>query len=424
MPPKAMREGTLGDLPRPVMTRLGLQNTDDADVLKKVSTINGYTFTVCPANKYHSQQAEQKFASLAGGINPVFNPDRFDALRQKLQTSEKREKDSGLQAIAVLYSEELSKKFAKAKDIDYAAIERMYFPTYLPTYDEILKSHGMKKPLFWRPGSFTNLENMARIPLDRCTETREAKMSFEEWYNLFWNYYNPFSPLEFTCLCTAQSMMFSQEFVNSFADYLALRHASLDDSMKKNPILFFGPRIGKYGAFLNATKKVPVPIIHVHESPNTNPYLLAIPNELQADFKPMPIQKMSYKQALEKYEPSMVIFSDMKTHTDETAMIRATGSVREYITLGIPDGYAEGAGWDTWGYSRYRPKDASSMPPYLADGWGRLNLHHLSRWLVHKNDSEMQMGTAAAVSFMRRPVIPAFSYRLKNFHMARLRPFF
>eukprot|EP00758_Cryptobia_borreli_P001961 Tbor_TRINITY_DN2672_c0_g1::TRINITY_DN2672_c0_g1_i1::g.17902::m.17902 len=416
----------LGELPNKMtMTTLGLQSTDDGDIMKKISEISGHTFEVPPVNRYHSKQAEQKFSSMAGSINPVFNSDRFDAMRQKLQTSEKKEREAGLQAIAVVYSEELSKSFAKSKDCDYAEIERMFYPNYAPEYKKAMQAFNIRKPLIWRPGSFTALENIARLPLERCSEKREAQFSFEEWYNLFWNYYTPFSPLAFTCLVTAQSMIFTKELVEGLSDYLAWRHSLIDDPVaKKAPILYVGSRIGKYGGLINATKKVPVPIIHVHDDPNTNPYLLAIPPHKQGEFKPHPVIKMpSIRAALDKYEPSIVLFSDMKAHTDETSILRGTGCVREYICIGMPDSYAEGAGWDTWGYCRYKPKDAIATPPYLNDGWGKLQLHHLSRYVIHKCDSDIQKGMGAVTTFMRRPVIPPTSVRMGNW-LKRLRPFY
>ena len=422
--PTAGADGNIYSIPaNPVMTRLGLQDMD-GEQYNKIQEIGGHIFQVPPAHKFHLQQAAQKFSSMAGGMNPVFNADRFNALRQRMQTGDKKDKDSSMQAMALLYTEELSKRFSKTNGLDYAEIERMFYPKYAPKYGTALKALGERKPLWWRKGTFSTLENLSRMPLERCSDTREAQFSFEEWYNLFWNYYQPFSPLAYLCHITSQSMIYSKELVDGLAGYLAERHAVLgDDAAKKAPILFFGPRIGKLGGLLNATGKVPVPIIHIHETPRSNPYLLAIPEHLQSEFKPHPIQKMTIKAALERYEPSMVLFSDMMSHQDETAYVRATGSVREYLCLGLADSYVEGSGWETWGCPRYRPKDSSAQPPFAQEGWAKLHLPHLSRWVIHKTDSDAQMGNGAVMAFMRQPLMPPLSKRLMSYAY-RIKPFF
>ncbi|EPY36536.1 hypothetical protein STCU_00532 [Strigomonas culicis] len=334
------------------ITRLGVQHKseEEGNIYKKVATLNGYTFEVPPVNRFHSKTAESKFTQLAGGMNPKFDPSRFDNLRERLQVESKRTKDGYLQAIAILYAEQLGNEFMKTTGVDYPELERMFYPTYLPTYDAALRAVALRRPLWWRQGVFSRLEDISRLPLDRCDVNRQAQFSFQEWFSLFWNYYQPFNPIAYYCMITAQSIIYSRELVDSVADYLAERHSLITDSRaKKAPILFLGARTGKFGALLNATKKLPVPVLHTHEKPNTNPYLLVIPQHKQAAFKPNPIIKLKNQAALEKYEPAIVLLSDMTMNTDLTAQVRQQGSVREYMYFGVPDSYVEGHAWDDVG---------------------------------------------------------------------------
>lgn len=407
-------------------TKLGVQHTaeEEGTLYSKIGTLNGHIFEVPPVNRFHSKTAEAKFVQLTGNLHPKFEANRFDNLRERLQVAERRDKDSNLQAIAMLYAEFLGESFLKATNIDYAEVERCFYPRYAPEYANLLRAVGLRKPLWWRQGMFSRLEDISRLPLDRCNVNKETQLSFEEWYSLFWNYYQPFHTLAYLCMVTAQSMIYSKELVESLADHLAERHALIEDAKaKKAPILFLGPRTGKFGALLNATGKVPVPVIHAHENPNMNPYLLIIPQNKQADFAPNPILKLKNQAALEKYEPSIVLVTDMLSNVDPTAQIRQQGSVREYIHVGIPDSYVEGHAWDTWGYYKYRERGTDHIPPFMHDGFMKLSLPHLSRWVIHKVDDGMQMGNGAVTTWIRQPLWPSRQRRWA-WRMQRFRPFY
>ncbi|KEG12970.1 hypothetical protein DQ04_01291000 [Trypanosoma grayi] len=416
--------GGSGGFGTPTMLGVQYSSEDARSIYQKVGTINGYTFEVPPVNRFHSKNAESKFVQLTGSLNPRFEAERFDSLRERLQQADKKGKDSHLQAIAVLYAEFLGNSFLKAKNVDYAEIERCFYPSYLPQYVTALQAVGLKKPLWWRQGLFASLEDISRLPLSRCSVKKEAAMSFEEWYCLFWNYYTPFNTLAYLMMVTAQSTLLNKELIESVADYIAHRHALIEDPVaKKAPILFMGSRTGKMGALLNKTGKIPVPIIHVHEKPNMNPYLLVIPPQKQDEFKPHPIIKMKDQVALEKYEPAIVLMSDMMMNNDPTAMIRRIGSVREYIYFGTPDSYVEGHPWETWGHFKYREKGADHIPPFMRENWLKVSLPHLSRWMIYKTDGDMQMGNGAVTTWMRRPLQPSMKAKW-NWRFARLKPFY
>ncbi|KAG8346419.1 hypothetical protein ERJ75_000773100 [Trypanosoma vivax] len=407
-------------------TRLGVQYTDEEErsLYNKISTLNGYTFEVPPVNRFHSKTAESKFVQLTGSLHPRFEAEKFDSLRERLQVGDKKTKESGMQAIALLYAEFLGINFLKAKNIDYAELERCFYPSHLPSYAAALRTVGLKKPLWWRQGMFASLENISRLPLARCNLQKETAMSFEEWYSLFWNYYTPFNTLAYLLMVTAQSTFFNKELIDSTAEYVAYRHSLIEDpAAKRAPILFLGSRTGKFGGLLNRTGRIPVPVIHTHSKPNTNPYLLVIPSSKEPEFKPHPIIKMKDQDALEKYEPSIVLMSDMIMNSDPTAMIRRIGSVREYIYFGTPDSYIEGNAWETWGCFRYRERDADPVPSYARENWIKLRLPHLSRWMIYKTDSDMQMGNGAVTTWTRRPLQPTFHSKM-SWRLARLKPFY
>lgn len=406
------------------MLGIQYQSEETRNIYQKIATLNGYTFEVPPVNRFHSKSAEQKFVQLTGGLNPRFEANRFDNLRERLQVAEKRDKDGHLQAIAMLYAEFLGNNFLKAQGIDYAELERCFYPNYAPTYEAAMRAVGMKKPLWWRQGMFAALEDISRLPLDRCNRDKEAQLTFEEWYSLFWNYYQPFNTLAYLCTVTAQSMVYTKELVNTTADFLAERHATITDAKaKKAPILFIGARTGKFGALLNATQRLPVPVIHTHENPNMNPYLLVIPQHKQAEFKPNPILKLKNQAALDKYEPAIVLISDMMNNADPTAQVRQQGSVREYYYFGVPNSYVEGHPWETFGYFKYRERGTQTFPPYMADNFVKVELPFLSRWVLHKLDSDMQMGNGAVTGWLKRPLMPSSGTRW-NWRFRRLRPFF
>ena len=410
----------------PTPTMLGIQHSAEEanDLYTKIHELHGHIFEVPPINRFHSKTAETKFTSITGSLDPIrFNADRFDSVRERVQMAEKKTREGYLQAIGVLYSEFLCKGFVKQEGIDCAEIERMFYPTYLPSYNTAVSALGLPKPMYWRPGPFAGLENISRLPLENCNDKKETTLSFEEWYCLFWNYYTPFNAVAYLSLITGQSFIPNRELVDNLADYIAERHRQLDPQAQKNPILFLGSRIGKMGYFLNETKKIPVPIIHVHENPNLNPYLLVIPQHKQSEFKPHTVIKMKSQAALDKYEPSIVLMSDWQMNQDETATVRAHGSVREYTYLGMQNSYAEGNGWETWGYPKYRPRGAHAMPPFIREGWGKVHLPFLSRWMIHKNDSLFQTGNGAVTTWMRQPLLPTTGARLTN-AMKRLKPFF
>ncbi len=426
----------------PPVTMLGIEHTE-ADLLKvkKTGTVHDYEFTILPINRYHSRAAEQTFVKFAGSMNPKFETMKFDSMRERMQTVPKAEKEKLMRAFAILYTEGLAAAFiAEEKGkLDLAKFEQLLYPKSLMTHADTLKAVGMRRKPWWTPILAAHLENYSRLPLERCSQkmtegpnpvtTSSAVLSFAEFYSLFWNHYHPFNTLSYLCLITRQTTMVTQEFIDGFADLLLYRHSLLDKEGKEAPILFLGGKIGKIGALLNATKKLPVTVIHTHENPIQNPYLMFIPPDKQAEFRPNPIIKMKNVDALAKYEPRIVLLTDMEMNVDDTQLVRQQGSVREYYYIGFGDSYIEGRPYETWARRNDEAKTmleyikVATLPPLVQQGWIKRPLPHLSRWLLHRYDSQLLFGCAQLTGFYRRSCAPT-AREIWGYRLARLRPFF
>jgi hypothetical protein len=407
--------GSINDQQYGASVTLGLQDISDQQ-FETMSKFGDFTYQTPPATGFATRHAQQRVERLIGGMNPKFTPDQFDRIRERLQVVEKRERDAHFEAIAQCYIQQLAMKFRKAEGVDHAEFERMLRPGYMPKYFHACRALGVRPPMVWRQQMYESLENLSRLPLDKCEmETREAQFTFEEWYSLFWNYYMPFNSLAYACVAVGQTMVYTEEMVHELATHMRHRLETAHAGARgvSSPILHLGCPLGKLAGLLNETKILPVPVIAVHEKPKTNPYLAKIPAKFQPEFKLRPIEKLKAEAALEKYNPCMVLMSDLPANADTTQVVRGHGSVREYMILGMPESYVEGHGWDTWGTHKYRPADdKTKLPPYNADGFKKFNVHHVSRYMLTRFDSNEIFGLGACTSFTRFNLVPDFKTRM------------
>ena len=417
----------------PPTSMLGIEHSEaDLVKVKPTSIVHDYQFTVCPINRYHSREAEQRFIKFAGSLTPQFDPDRFDHLRERMQTTEKKEREKMMRAMGVLYTEGLASAFlAQEKGtLDLAKFEALMYPKTVLSYEDTLRAVGFKKRLWWKPVVAAELENVARMALDKCGKGNTCTLSFTEFYGLFWNFHHPFNTLAYLCMITRQTVLITTEFIDAFAAFLNERIMLLDPKDRDSPILMLGPRIGKIGALLNASNKLPVTVMNVHENPNTNPYMMFIPPNKQTEFRPNPIIKMKPEIALQKYEPRIVIMADMEMNVDDTQIVRQQGSVREYYYIGFADSYVEGRPFETWGKRNDDSKTifesikkVKTVPPLVEQGWVKVAMPSLSRWLLHRHDSTLLQGCGQVTGFFRRNIAPtARDGWISRF--ARLKPFF
>lgn len=397
---------------------LGIKELTD-EQYEAIRSINGYTYETAPCIGQLSTQAHQKFRQFAGDVNPKFTPDAFDSARERLQMMDKREKQATMRAIAAIYASKCGHAFQADKNVNHAEFERMFNPRYAPKYRDALEAFGLPVRSTWSHKQFETLENLSRIALSKCNDMREAQFTFEEWYQLFWNYAMPFNALAYYCLTVTQSLVYTEEFVRELAGYMKHRRDTVGHS--DGPILMVNCKLGKLAGLINATKILPVPVIAVHEEPQRNPYLLKIPPHCQQKFKLPPVEKLSMATGIEKYKPSMVLVSDLKTQQDITQQIRAHGCVKEYVVLGLQDSMVEGHGWDTWGVPKMREQDDKRvLAPHQGDGFVKYQLPHVSRWMLHRYDQSLAVGFSSAVSFHRAATVPVWTQRFKWWTTARV----
>jgi len=104
-----------------------------------------------------------------------------------------------------------------------------------------------------------------------------------------------------------------------------------------------------------------------------------------------PVEDMDYRQALQKYKPSIVISSWMPYKSDFTVDFRKEVSVKEYILIGDP--MMTGDAWLSWGNLGASLKDpeevkllAKETPPYKKDGFEKYNLN-IDQYQICRSDS-------------------------------------
>ena len=167
--------------------------------------------------------------------------------------------------------------------------------------------------------------------------------------------------------------IWTKEYINAFGNYLAQRVEELGGT-KENPIIILevGAGDGRLTHFLQQkmNEKVPDKVRLIASDSGSW--------EISPSF---PVENINHKEALEKYNPKIIICSWMPNHVDLTKEFRATKSVNEYILIGMADNNMSGDAWQTWGAtwanfleSEERIKDE---PLYERDGFERIDHHDL-----------------------------------------------
>lgn len=393
-----------------------------------------HLYTVAPPSNIFDRNSQNTVEKLLGGRTDTIclTVDQLERIRERIQVAEKREQQKFFRAISTVWMSHLARAFRKEQGLNHALIEKMFYPDFAPKYFDAVAALNLPRKFMWRPQSFSILENISRFALDGVDqETGKMKLSFEDWYHLHWNFYMPFNPVHYLCTVNSESCVWTEEFVNSLATYCKDRLEQVYDKKDGSgggnnigaPILMLGNRTGKLVGLLNQTKILPVEVIGVHENPNLNPYLLKIPSHKQKEFTPRPMQTMKDTEALDKYKPTLVLLSNMKANVDITSTVRRFGCVKEYMTIGVPDSYTEGHGWDTFGCMYFKEReDNTTYPAFYSDNFDRVPLYNMSRWLIHKYDSQEVFGLASCQTFVRRQYSPNSRARLHMNWLSRLRP--
>lgn len=222
--------------------------------------------------------------------------------------------------------------------------EKLRDPSYLPTYEDILCA-------FKKKGPFSH-----------------------EWSNFLFNEENPVFEL------------LNKEFIDAFGDYLIQRVENF--SVTENEpltILEVGAGNGRLTYFLQQKFEQKIPGKVKIVATDSGAW------ELKAFF---PVEQLNHKEALEKYQPKIVIFSWMPNEEDYTKDFRVTKSVDEYILIGEADGGCCGHRFETWGLdqtfgNKQKKRYKSPLAPYEVDGFERINVDETTALQISRSDNDL-----------------------------------
>ena len=120
------------------------------------------------------------------------------------------------------------------------------------------------------------------------------------------------------------------------------------------------------------------------------------------------VESLSYKEALEKHKPHIVIGSWIPsdgggdTAEDWSVAFRQTPTVQEYILIGDPNHHATerafGIQRDDW----YKPPSSDFVPEYQQDGFEKVELTHLNPLQFGYMDRAPGMHSSRTITFRRQ----------------------
>ncbi|MFA6348415.1 MAG: hypothetical protein WCX30_03215 [Candidatus Paceibacterota bacterium] len=209
----------------------------------------------------------------------------------------------------------------------------------------------------------------------------------------------------------------NKEFINSLSDYLSERIEKLGAS-ESSPVIILevGAGDGRLSHFLKERLETGFP--------NKVKVVATDSNEWKIKTV-LPVEEINSKEALEKYNPQIVICSWMPYGEDFTADFRATKSVQEYILIGERAGCC-GDEWLTWGIPSFNPEDSMNIededdltdndfdfdsedgsdedkvPPYIADGFDYEGIDKVSKNQIAETDQFNDFHHSKTSSFRRK----------------------
>jgi len=207
----------------------------------------------------------------------------------------------------------------------------------------------------------------------------------------------------------------NEEFISALGDYLGQRVKSLGN-LNENPItiLEVGAGNGRLCHFLN--QKIEAQILKKINLVATDSGKGSGMGKIEPLF---PVEMMDYKDALQKYQPKIVINSWMPSEIDFTQAFRDSQSVDEYILIGEPDSGMCGHSWLTWGWKFYeenldgeegkeneeayeKQNKPGQAPPYMADGFESEMLDSISQHQICRVDDGPQYSRHSVTMTFRR----------------------
>jgi hypothetical protein len=187
----------------------------------------------------------------------------------------------------------------------------------------------------------------------------------------------------------------TKEYVDALAGYLSQRAFELGGT-PENPItiLEVGAGNGRLTHFLSKS---------FSSRPESCAKVVATDSGEWIIGQSFPVEQLGHQEAIDRHQPTIIIFSWMPAYTDLTSDFRKASSVKEYLLIGEPDEGSCGDPWDTWGrdHTRNAPGtfDANWIPPHEADGFTRHNLKDLS---------ELQLSRLSVIYLQERSETVAF----------------
>lgn len=184
----------------------------------------------------------------------------------------------------------------------------------------------------------------------------------------------------------------NQEYIEALANYLEQRTKELKATRDESVIILeVGAGDGRLAHFLEQ---------ELNEK-GLDVKMIATDNG-EKGIKPVfPVERLNYKEALQKYKPTIVICSWMPLKQDWTADFRATQSVEEYLLIGEVDMGCCGDKWFTWGRA-WLPGHEGKTPPYEAESFERRDLSEFSKLQICRTDRPGYYGLSYTVSFRRQ----------------------
>ena len=189
----------------------------------------------------------------------------------------------------------------------------------------------------------------------------------------------------------------NEEYVNAFSDYLSQRVESLGAS-EDSPItiLEVGAGNGRLSHFLQQRLEAKFP---------GKVKMIATDSGEWSLKTAFPVETIGHKEALQKYQPKIVVFSWMPYQEDVTDDFRAAESVDEYLLIGETDSGCCGDEWRTWGQSQSIDEEGEGkekVAPYIADGFERETLEDASAQQVCRTDVPGRYYHSKTTSFRRK----------------------
>ncbi|OGI70676.1 hypothetical protein A3A09_01855 [Candidatus Nomurabacteria bacterium RIFCSPLOWO2_01_FULL_42_20] len=224
--------------------------------------------------------------------------------------------------------------------------------------------------------------------------------------------------------------IWTKEYVEQLSYYLIERLKALkeNDPNTQNTVLEVGARDGRLSHFLkNITRK-----INSFKDSGLDFVATDNPEKYKKDWTILPnipLEKIDYKDAIEKFKPTLVICSWMPENEDWTEFFRSKPFIKEYILVGNIDKYGDFE--KTWGgreivnllgkaflttANKNIPNevmDKIKKLPFYKDGFDLYSLKRLESYQVDHSTyfytkpldkSEWKYSYARSVSFRRRDI--------------------